>query len=60
MQTSVMQSSKSKAFIELENQFGAHNYHSVPVVLHKGKGVYVWDVEEKKYYDFLSGYSAVN
>jgi len=60
MQTSVMQSSKSKAFIDLENQFGAHNYHSVPVVLHKGKGVYVWDVEEKRYYDFLSGYSAVN
>jgi len=60
MQTSVMQSSKSEAFIKLENQFGAHNYHSVPVVLHKGKGVYVWDVEEKRYYDFLSGYSAVN
>ena len=55
-----MQSSKSKAFIALENQFGAHNYHSLPVVLHKGKGVYVWDIEEKKYYDFLSGYSAVN
>ena len=47
MQTSVMQSSKSQAFIELENQFGAHNYHSIPVVLYKGKGVYVWDVEEK-------------
>src|SRR6185436_18535593 len=60
MQTSVMQSSKSQAFIDLENQFGAHNYHSIPVVLQKGQGVYVWDVEGKKYYDFLSGYSAVN
>ena len=60
MQTSVMQSSKSQAFIQLENQFGAHNYHSVPVVLQKGRGVHVWDVEEKRYYDFLSGYSAVN
>ncbi|MEP6595687.1 MAG: ornithine--oxo-acid transaminase [Ginsengibacter sp.] len=60
MQTSVMLSSKSQALIELENQFGAHNYHSMPVVLQKGKGVYVWDVEGKKYYDFLSGYSAVN
>ena len=44
----------------LENKYGAHNYHPLPVVLHKGKGVYVWDVEGKKYYDFLSAYSAVN
>ncbi len=50
----------SKTAIELENQFGAHNYHPLPVVLSKGEGVYVWDVEGKKYYDFLSAYSAVN
>lgn len=47
-------------FIELENKFGAHNYHPLPVVLSKGEGVFVWDVEGKKYYDFLSAYSAVN
>jgi ornithine--oxo-acid transaminase len=52
--------SQSDYFIDLENQYGAHNYHPLPVVLTKGKGVYVWDVEEKKYYDFLSAYSAVN
>ncbi|PJB14624.1 MAG: ornithine--oxo-acid transaminase [Flavobacteriales bacterium CG_4_9_14_3_um_filter_32_8] len=51
---------KSQQAIELENNYGAHNYHSLPVVLEKGKGVYVWDVEGKKYYDFLSAYSAVN
>ncbi|WP_258101880.1 ornithine--oxo-acid transaminase [Marinoscillum pacificum] len=50
----------SKEFIDLENQHGAHNYHPLPVVLSKGEGVYVWDVEGKKYYDFLSAYSAVN
>ncbi len=47
-------------FIHLEEQYGAHNYHPLPVVLSKGQGVHVWDVEGKKYYDFLSGYSAVN
>jgi len=46
--------------IELENKYGAHNYHPLPVVLSKGEGVYVWDVEGKQYYDFLSAYSAVN
>lgn len=46
--------------IELENKYGAHNYHPLPVVLTKGQGVYVWDVEGNKYYDFLSAYSAVN
>jgi len=46
--------------IELENKYGAHNYHPLPVVLSKGKGVYVWDPEGNKYYDFLSAYSAVN
>jgi ornithine--oxo-acid transaminase len=50
----------SDELIELENQYGAHNYHPLPVVLSKGKGVYVWDVEGKKYFDFLSSYSAVN
>jgi ornithine--oxo-acid transaminase len=46
--------------IELENHYGAHNYHPLPVVLSKGEGVYVWDVEGKRYFDFLSAYSAVN
>ncbi len=46
--------------IELEDKYNAHNYHPLPVVLAKGRGVYVWDVEGKKYYDFLSAYSAVN
>jgi len=50
----------SKHYIELEDKYGAHNYHPLPVVLNKGEGVYVWDVEGKKYYDFLSAYSAVN
>ena len=47
-------------YIDLEEKFGAHNYHPLPVVLNKGKGVFLWDVEDKRYYDFLSGYSAVN
>lgn len=46
--------------IQKENKFSAHNYHPLPVVLTKGKGVFVWDVEDKKYFDFLSAYSAVN
>ncbi len=50
----------SQQAIELEDKFGAHNYHPLPVVLKKGEGVHVWDVEGKKYYDFLSAYSAVN
>lgn len=50
----------SEQAIALENQYGAHNYHPLPVVLTKGEGVYVWDVEGKRYYDFLSAYSAVN
>jgi ornithine--oxo-acid transaminase len=52
--------SLSKKAIALENKYGAHNYHPLPVVLSKGEGVYVWDVEGKRYYDFLSAYSAVN
>ena len=51
---------KSEALIAKENQHGAHNYHPLPVVLERGEGVYVWDVDGKKYYDFLSAYSAVN
>jgi len=50
----------SQDYIDLENQYGAHNYHPLPVVLTKGEGVFVWDVEEKRYFDFLSAYSAVN
>lgn len=50
----------SEYFIELEEKHGAHNYHPLPVVLDRGEGVFVWDVEGKKYYDFLSAYSAVN
>jgi len=50
----------SQYFIDLENQFGAHNYHPLPVVIDKGEGVFVWDVEGIKYFDFLSAYSAVN
>ncbi len=51
---------QTQHYIDLEQKFGAHNYHPIPVVLNRGKGVFVWDVEDKKYYDFLSGYSAVN
>jgi ornithine--oxo-acid transaminase len=53
-------SDKTKYYLDLEEQFGAHNYHPLPVVLQRGEGVYVWDVDGKRYYDFLSGYSAVN
>jgi ornithine--oxo-acid transaminase len=59
-QSNQLFSSKAEAFIEKENKYGAHNYHPLPVVLEKGEGVYVWDVDGKKYYDFLSAYSAVN
>ncbi len=51
---------RSQHLIDLEDQYGAHNYHPIPVVLEKGEGVYVWDVEGKRYYDFLAAYSAVN
>lgn len=53
-------SSTSQYYFDIEAQYGAHNYHPLPVVLSKGKGVHVWDVDGKQYYDFLSGYSAVN
>jgi ornithine--oxo-acid transaminase len=51
---------RSAYFLELEEKYGAHNYHPIPVVLAKGEGVFLWDVEGRRYYDFLSGYSAVN
>ena len=50
----------SAQYLELENRYSAHNYHPLPVVLSRGQGVFVWDAEGKKYYDFLSGYSALN
>src|SRR5215213_5949224 len=52
--------SETARFLELEEKYGAHNYHPLPVVLNKGEGVFLWDVEGRRYYDFLSGYSAVN
>ncbi len=60
MNNTSMLSDLSLHYLELEEKYGAHNYHPLPVVLSKGKGVHVWDVDGKKYYDFLSGYSAVN
>lgn len=57
---SVLEKINAEGLIGLENEFGAHNYHPLPVVLNKGEGVYVWDVKGKRYYDFLSAYSAVN
>jgi len=57
---SILENITSEDAIALEEKHGAHNYHPLPVVLSKGEGVYVWDVEGKKYYDFLSAYSAVN
>jgi len=58
MQT--LTSVNTQYFLDLEDRYGAHNYHPLPVVLKKGKGVFLWDVDDKRYYDFLSGYSAVN
>ncbi|RMG80261.1 MAG: ornithine--oxo-acid transaminase [Bacteroidetes bacterium] len=55
-----LKTQRSEALIHLENKYGAHNYHPLPVVLSRGEGVYVWDVDGKRYYDFLSAYSAVN
>ena len=57
---SVAEQTLSHKAIEMENKYGAHNYHPLPVVLEKGEGVFVWDVDGKRYYDFLSAYSAVN
>ena len=53
-------SEKQQAYIDQEGKYGAHNYHPLPVVLEKGEGIYVWDVDGKRYFDFLSAYSAVN
>lgn len=53
-------SDSTRQFIDLEEKYGAHNYHPLPVVLSRGKGCYVWDVDGKRYFDFLSAYSAVN
>ena len=60
MQTTINMSEKTTYYLELEEKYGAHNYHPIPVVLERGEGVYVWDIDGKRYYDFLSGYSAVN
>lgn len=60
MISTTIKNNKPDYFFDLEERYGAHNYHPLPVVLSKGSGVYVWDVEGKKYYDFLSAYSAVN
>ena len=58
--TTIPISNNFQQYIELEEKYGAHNYHPLPVVLNRGEGVFVWDVDGKRYYDFLSGYSAVN
>ena len=60
MFSTITMSEKTQHYLELEEQSGAQNYHPIPVVLTRGKGTYVWDVDGKQYYDFLSGYSAVN
>ena len=60
MQSTIALSANTQQYIDLEEKYGAHNYHPLPVVLNRGEGVFVWDVDGKRYYDFLSGYSAVN
>ncbi|TMI62051.1 MAG: ornithine--oxo-acid transaminase [Bacteroidetes bacterium] len=60
MTSTIMLSDKTQYYLDLEKKYGAHNYHPLPVVLSKGEGVYLWDIDGKRYYDFLSGYSAVN
>ncbi|MEO6730611.1 MAG: ornithine--oxo-acid transaminase [Ferruginibacter sp.] len=60
MQSTITSSTDTQQYIDLEEKYGAHNYHPLPVVLNRGEGVFVWDVDGKRYYDFLSGYSAVN
>jgi ornithine--oxo-acid transaminase len=60
MLSTIHMPSVTQYYLDLEEQYGAHNYHPIPVVLNRGKGVFLWDVEDKRYYDFLSGYSAVN
>ncbi|MFY7879263.1 MAG: ornithine--oxo-acid transaminase [Lacibacter sp.] len=60
MQTAFAISDTTQQYLNLEHEYGAHNYHPLPVVLERGEGVFMWDVEGNRYYDFLSGYSAVN
>lgn len=60
MQQAFAISEHTRHYLELEEKYGAHNYHPLPVVLERGQGVYCWDVDGKRYYDFLSGYSAIN
>ncbi len=60
MQSIIAMSEQTQHYLELEERYGAHNYHPIPVVLDRGSGVHLWDVDGKRYYDFLSGYSAVN
>src|SRR5258705_9000043 len=60
MHSTITLTDSTQKYVDLEEQFGAHNYHPLPVVLNRGEGVYVWDVDGKRYYDFLSGYSAIN
>jgi ornithine--oxo-acid transaminase len=60
MHATIELSANTQHYLDLEEKYGAHNYHPLPVVLSKGQGVHVWDVDGKRYYDFLSGYSAVN
>ncbi len=60
MQSTTTLSANTQQYIDTEEKYGAHNYHPLPVVLDRGEGVFVWDVDGKRYYDFLSGYSAVN
>ncbi len=60
MNATIHATAATQHYIDLEERYGAHNYHPLPVVLKEGKGVHVWDVDDKQYFDFLSGYSAVN
>jgi ornithine--oxo-acid transaminase len=60
MHTTISNSARTQAYIDKEENFGAHNYHPIPVVIESAEGVYMWDVDGKRYYDFLSAYSAVN
>ena len=60
MSATISFTEKTTYYLTLEEKYGAHNYHPVPVVINRGKGVFVWDVDDNRYYDFLSGYSAVN
>lgn len=60
MENTIALSPLTESYIQKEEKYGAHNYHPLPVVLNKGEGVFVWDVDGKRYFDFLSGYSALN